>query len=614
MNKDKKEDHLSHGEIFIRLLKLSWSYKSGCIKAIVLQVILLGVTLAGLSLTGTGIDFLKKRLMPDSPSPVWPFGIAPPADWSVLKVLCVIGAAVIILALIKTVFSYTYSVILVIFLQQGIVVDLRARVYEKMQNLSFRFFDSRSTGTLINRVTGDVQSVRLFIDGVILQLLILVISLVVYVIYMLLINVKLTLLCMTTIPLMLLISALISRRLKASYLESRELMDSMILSLCERVQGIHVVKGFAREKEELAHLERDNSRIRDQKFGIFKTLSIFSPSIEFTNQLSMAILLGYGGFLVVKNELPLGAGLIVFMGLLQRFSGQIGAITGIIDNVQQSFTAAERVFEVLDMPQEIRSEPGAVKIGKSTGKISFNNVSFSYNGVDKVLENIDFSVKPGSFVGIMGGTGSGKSTLLSLIPRFYDVSGGVICLDGLDIRKYDLPDLRRQVGIVFQESFLFSNTIAANISFGYPGATREQIVNAAKLAAADEFIREMQNGYDTVIGEVGIDLSGGQKQRLALARSLLLEPPILLLDDPMAAVDSQTEKEILEGLDSAIVGRTTFLVSHRINVLSRADMIFVLHGGRIVQRGTHDELMSQSGHYSKSAVIQTEIEMPKVKP
>ncbi len=606
MTDDKTEPIRGEKKIFTRLLRLSWQYRSGCIKAILLQILLLAFVIFGLSLIGVGIDYIQHLVDTKSKIPVWPFGFKPPEGWSTMKVLCIIAVANIAFAIARYFLTYRYSVTIVRLLQQGIVVELRAKIYEKMQRLSFGFFDSRTSGTLINRVTGDVQSVRLFIDGVIIQGVVILISLAVYVSYMLLINVKLTLLCMLTVPLMWIVSAYFSRKLKAAYTKDRDNNDKMILDMVERVQGIHVVKGFARENEELKLLAKDNRAIRDHKGKIFWFVSLFHPTIDLLTQANIVILLAYGGYLVIHDELPLGAGLIVFLGLLQRFSAQVNTLAGIIDNIQQSVAAAHRVFEILDAPVEIYSPQNALRVQKAQGGVTFKSVSFEYDPGERVLDNLDFDIKPGQFVGILGTTGSGKSTLLSLIPRFYDVKMGAVLLDGKDVRKYDLDDLRRQIGIVFQESFLFSNTIASNISFGHPYATRDEVVKAAKIASAHDFITALPQGYDTIIGESGSDLSGGQKQRLAIARSIILEPPILLLDDPTAAVDSETEKEIFEGIESAMKGRTTFMVTHRISVLKRADIVLVMHHGKIIQRGKHEDLIKEKGHYRRCAIIQSE--------
>ncbi|MFZ2654715.1 MAG: ABC transporter ATP-binding protein [Victivallales bacterium] len=598
-------------KIFSRLLRLSWHYRAGCVKVIIFQVLLLAFEISGLALIGVGVDYIKFVAVAGAATakpPAWPFGFKPPVEWSPMEILIAIAIANIVFAMIRYFLTYQCSVAVVKLLQQGIVVDLRAKIYEKLQRLSFKFFDSRTSGTLINRVTGDVQSVRLFIDGVIIQGVVIIISLAVYISYMLMIHASLTLVCMLAVPFMWVFSVYFSKKLKPAYVKDRDNVDRMILDMVERVQGIHVVKGFARENEELVKLGADNKAVLEQKWKIFKFVSMFGPLIDLLSQFNVILLLAYGGYLVINDELPLGTGLIVFLGLLQRFSGRVNTLAGIVDNIQQSVAAAGRVFEVLDAPIEIQSPRNAVRIKKADGAVAFKGVSFEYNPGERVLDNIDFEIKPGQFVGILGTTGSGKSTLLSLVPRFYDANMGSVMLDGKDVRRYDVNDLRRQIGIVFQESFLFSNTIASNISFGHPNATRDEIMKAARIASVHDFVMTLPQGYDTVIGEAGSDLSGGQKQRLAIARSILLEPSILLLDDPTASVDPETEKEIFEGIEGAMKGRTTFMVTNRISVLKRSDVVLVMHRGQIIQRGTHEELIKAKGHYRRSAIIQSEFE------
>jgi ABC-type multidrug transport system fused ATPase/permease subunit len=320
--------------------------------------------------------------------------------------------------------------------------------------------------------------------------------------------------------------------------------------------------------------------------------------------MSLVILLAYGGWLYVHGQIPLGSGLVVFAGLMQQFNGQVANITTIANSVQQSFTAARRVFEVLDTPSEVGNRLNAVVPPKLTGRITFEGVTFSYLAEATVLREICFEAASGQVIGIFGMTGSGKSTLLSLIPRFYDPQEGRILADGHNVRDLDLDAYRRQIGIVYQESFLFSNTVAANISFGNPHASQAQIEHAARVASAHEFILALPQGYQTVLGESGVDLSGGQRQRLALARALLLDPPILILDDPTASVDPKTEHEIVSALRSAMSGRTTFVVANRLSLLRRADLILVLDKGRLLHRGRHDELVGLPGPYRDTAILQ----------
>jgi ABC-type multidrug transport system fused ATPase/permease subunit len=507
-------------------------------------------------------------------------------------------------ALIRAGLNYVYAVSVNRLVQQKLVVDLRAEVYEKLQQLSFRFFDANTTGSIITRVTGDVQSVRMFVDQVLIQSVIMVISLTAYVIYMGSLSPKLTIACLATTPLLWLLSAWFSRKVQPEMLHNRTLVERMVQILAEGVQGIAVTKGFGREAEVRQKFETANNAVLTQQHGIFWRMSLFSPAIGFLTRINMMVLLGYGGWMVAHDQLPLGTGLIVFAGLLEQFSGQVNNVATIVNSVQQSLIGARRVFEILDAPTEVKSAPDALRRPKIMGAVDFENVSFAYDRAEAVVRDINLSVKPGECVAILGATGAGKSVLMSLIPRFFDPTAGRVVIDGQDVRRLNLDDVRRNIGIVFQESFLFSNTIAANIAFGHPQATREQIEKAASIAAAHDFIAELPEGYDTILGESGNSLSGGQRQRLAIARAVLLEPAILLLDDPTAAIDSETEHEIFEALDRAIAGRTTFIVAHRLSTLRRADFIIVMEDGRIVQRGTHEELMRMPGPYLRVANLQ----------
>ncbi len=608
------------GELIVRLFRLAWRYRLRCLGVLGIQLVLLSMGILGLSFTGVGIDYIRHRL--DHSQPVANrFHFALPADWPPLKVLALLSAMILALALFRAVLNFVYGVQVNILVQRHIVVNLRSEVYEKLQRLSFRFFDANTTGSIITRVTSDVQNVRMFVDQVLIQSLIMLISLTVYVVYMASLSPGLTLACLATTPLLWVMAASFSRRIQPEYARNRTLVDRMVQILSESIQGVAVVKGFGRERENRALFDGANDAILTQQHGIFWRVSLFSPAVGFLTRINMMILLGYGGWLVIHGSLPLGAGLVVFAGLLEQFSGQVNNVANIVNSVQQSLIGARRVFEILDAPIEVRSPPDSVRRARLEGAVRFENVSFAYRGrpagpaaelsameaaqaEDRVLRDIDLEVKPGQCVAILGATGSGKSVLMGLIPRFYDVTGGRLLVDGLDVRRMHLDDLRRNIGLVFQESFLFSNTIAANIAFGHPAATLAQIERAARIAAADDFISRLPKGYDTVLGESGNSLSGGQRQRLAIARAVLLEPAILLLDDPTAAIDSETEHEIFEALDRAIAGRTTFIVAHRLSTLRRADRIIVLDAGRIVQQGTHADLMKVPGPYLRVARLQ----------
>jgi ABC-type multidrug transport system fused ATPase/permease subunit len=586
-----------------RLFGLAWRYRLHCLRVLSIQLVLLTMGIGGLSFTGLGIDYIKHRL-DGTPTGANPLHVPLPASWLPWQVLGLLAGLILTLAVCRAFLNYTYAVQVNLLVQQRLVVDLRGEVYDKLQRLSFRFFDANNTSSIITRVTSDVQSVRMFVDQVLIQSVIMGISLTVYVIYMVSLSPSLTFACLATTPLLWILSAWHTRRTQPEYAQNRTLVERMVQVFVESLQGIAVTKAFGREAEDRARFEEANNSVLKQQHVIFWRVSLFSPAIGFLTRINMMVLLGYGGWLVIQGRLPLGAGLVVFAGLLEQFSGQVNNVATIVNSIQQSLIGARRVFEILDAPIEVKSPANPLRRPRLTGDVRFENVSFAYAGAESVVRDIDLHVAPGQCVAILGATGAGKSALMSLLPRFFDPTAGRVLLDGIDARQLDLDELRRNIGLVFQESFLFSNTVGANIAFGHPEATREQIERAAKIAAAHEFVSQLPQGYDTVLGESGNSLSGGQRQRLAIARAVLLEPAILLLDDPTAAIDSETEHEIFEALDRAIAGRTTFIVAHRLSTLRRADFIIVMENGRIVQRGTHEQLMRQPGPYLHVAELQ----------
>jgi ATP-binding cassette subfamily B protein len=594
------------------MLWLGWQFRTNCLAVLVLNLLLVALNLTGLQLAGLGIDVLRRALQPNSPIPQWPLGWTPPSNWSPMTLISVVAGLVLVVAVVQAALKFVTAVVGAALSQQ-IVIQLRTDVYDKLQRLSFHFFDSHDSSSIINRVAGDVQAVRGFVDGVLLKVLTVALSLGVYLAYMLSVHAMLACACLLTSPLLWVGAVWFSRTVRPLYKRSSDLNDKLILRLSENVQGIQVVKGFAREEDEIARFEEANRQLKDQKYDIFWKLSVYQPTMGFLTQISQLVLIGYGGALVIQGQLPLGAGLFVFANLIHEFANQVGHIINIANSAQTSLTGAERVFAVLDADIEIDSPSQAISLGRSQGRITFENVRFAYKAkvsstADKppeaVLQDISLQIEPGEIIGLVGETGAGKTTLLNLIARFYDADAGRVLIDGIDVRQFNLQELRRNIGLVFQESFLFSNTVAANIAFGQPGADLKQVEEAARLAAAHEFVADLPEGYDSLIGEHGANLSGGQRQRLAIARALLLDPPILLMDDATAAVDAETEHEIQQAIASAQHGRTTLLVSNRISALKRTDRIYVLHEGQIVESGSHAELMQLDGEYAKLARIQ----------
>jgi ABC-type multidrug transport system fused ATPase/permease subunit len=587
-----------------RLLLLAWQFRADCLVSLLLSVALLLLGIGGLQLLGVVIDVIRHALDPSQSAPVFPFGLYPPPSWAPLKVVVVLSLVIMGQAVLRAWLTYHYNMVTARLTQGEIVPELRGRIYATLQTLSFGFFDRHGSSSIFNRVTGDVQNTRLFVDGVLLQGVNMLLTLAAYFTIMWTIHPGLTLACLSTSVPLWFVTHYYSRRLRPAYLRNRELFDSLVLLFTESVRGMQTVKSFSAEENQSRRFAEANQRVFDQQKSIFKDLSIFTPATQLFSQLSLVILLLYGGWLYWDGRIPLGTGLVVFAGLLQQFTGQVANITTIANSVQQSLTAAARVFEVLDMRSEVENAPNAKPAPHLQGKLTFERVSFGYDGRSPVLVDVSFEAQPGQVVGIFGMTGAGKSTLLNLIPRFYDPQQGRILSDGHNLRELELHSYRRNIGIVYQESFLFSNTVSANIAFGNPHASQVEIEKAARLACAHEFIAALPEGYDTVLGESGVDLSGGQRQRLALARALLLEPTILLLDDPTASVDPKTEHEIATALRTAMQGRTTFLVSNRCSLLRRADLILVLEKGRLVQKATHDALIATPGTYRETAFLQ----------
>lgn len=587
-----------------RLFALTGRYWPECLGLVVLQTLLLALALGGLGGAGIAIDFLRSLLEPGAPAARFPFGWTPPAAWEPIQVLLLLGGGVFVAAALRAWFSYLNAIAVSRLGQGRIVVELRSRVYEKMQRLSFRFFDANATGSLINRVTGDAQAVRLFIDGVVIQSLNVFIATIVYLIFLVRIHTGLALACLSVLPLLWVLLLVYSRWLRPDYEEGRQRMDRLVRVFEELARGMAVVKSFGLERWAETRFLAANAAVRDQKTRLFGKLAQLYPAVSLLNQLSMAVLLGYGGWLVMRGEVPIGTGLVVFAGVLQQLSAQVNAVGAIADNLQQTLTGADRVYEVLDSAPGIADRPGALPLERTEGALSFDSVSFRFTPADTVLHEVSLDVRPGEKIAIVGPTGAGKSALIHLIPRFYDPDSGAIRLDGRDLRDWRLVDLRRQIGLVFQESFLFRASVAANISFGNPGATRDQVERAARLAAAHEFIERLPQGYDTLLHENGSNLSGGQRQRLSLARAILLDPGILVLDDPTAAVDAETEGEILDAMDSVSRGRTTFIVAHRFSTVRRADRIVVLDRGRIAALGTHEELAAVPGYYREAILAE----------
>jgi ATP-binding cassette subfamily B multidrug efflux pump len=475
--------------------------------------------------------------------------------------------------------------------------DLRNRLYDHIQQLSFSYHDHAQTGQLISRCIEDVRSIERFTGYGVVQLIQLGLLLAGIVVLLFLKQPQLAAIALLPMLPLIWITAGFGRRIGGLFLQVDNSLGDLSARLQENVSGVQVVRAFARETDEIQRFDHTNRRLYQARVTVLSEWSKIMPTSNLLVTVSTLLILWFGGQMVLQGRITLGE-VVAFNGYLLLLASPATQLTWLVNAAGEAVAGVQRTFEVLDTPPDIRTPTGARQLEKLAGRVEFRNVCFRYQSVTlPALEDIDLDVQPNQVVALIGPTGSGKTSLVNLIPRFYDVTEGEVCVDGFDVRSLDLVSLRRQIGIVLQTSLLFSDTIQANIAYGRPQASLDEIVTAARAAQAHEFIQELPNGYDTVVGERGITLSGGQRQRVAIARALLLDPRILILDDSTSSVDTQTERLIQQALDRLMQGRTTFVIAHRLSTVRRADLILVMQDGRIVERGTHSQLLASDGPY-----------------
>ncbi|WP_274650713.1 ABC transporter ATP-binding protein [Paenibacillus humicola] len=485
---------------------------------------------------------------------------------------------------------------------QNVVFTLRKQLYDHLQRLSFSYYDKAQTGQLMSRMTGDIEAVKNFIGFGAMMMFMGVLTFAGTIGFMLAMQWQVTLISMVTIPPLMLALWSFNRKVGPAWGQIREQMGRLTTTLQENISGIRVVKAFAREQSEKTKFQGRNEQNFDTNMDRAKIEAKAFPLMGFYGGLTFLIMIWLGGWYVAKGEMTLGT-FMAFQWYTWGIIWPLNMLGWQINIFQQAVKAAPRVFEVLDTPVAIASpSANAADPSRIAGNVSFEQVSFHFADQDPdkdngVLRDITLNVRQGEVVAVLGATGSGKSSLIALLSRFYDVSRGKLRIDGVDVREYELDGLRRKIGIVPQETFLFSASIRDNIAYGVPDATQEQIEWAARKAQIHTFIEQMPYGYDTLIGERGVGLSGGQRQRVALARAILMDPPILVLDEATASVDTATESAIHEALLEVMKGRTTFIIAQRLSSVQRADRIVVLDRGRIVQQGTHKELHAQEGFF-----------------
>lgn len=520
-------------------------------------------------------------------------------------------AGLAVVAIARGIFNFTQS-----FwsekASQSVAFDVRNELFTKIQSLSFSYHDHAQTGQLMTRATNDVELVRQFTGQALFQLLNAIIMVVGSALVLLVMNWQLALITLLIVPIIGVILTYFTKNVRPMFEVIQEKLSQLNTILQENLAGIRVVKAFARSPFETQRFGVSNQDYKKTNFDFIRALSATFPLVFFFSNLGTATVLGFGGFQVIDNRLSVGelVAFIAYLNFLIQPLMAIGFLSGI---VARASVSAERIFEVLDARNEVIDSPDAKPLPPVTGQVIFDLVRFRYVGQTiNVLDGVSFTAEPGQTVAILGATGSGKSTIINLIPRFYDVTEGRVLIDGHDVRDVTLDSLRSQIGIVLQETTLFSGTIRDNIAYGRPEATDEAVIIASKAAQAHDFILEQADGYQSRVGERGVGLSGGQRQRVAIARALLLDPRILILDDSTSAVDAETEYQIQQALDKLMQGRTSFVIAQRISTVRNANLILVLDKGKIAAMGTHRALMMDSPLYVE--IVQSQLREDKAPP
>lgn len=540
-------------------------------------------------LTGLYIPYITKEIVDD---------VLVGGQFDLMKRLILLLLAVTVIRIFAEYFrSYIFE-----YSSQKTLYDFRSRLYLKIQAQSFAFFDKTRTGLLMNRMVGDLDAVRMLLNSGYIQVFEGAFSIVFSLIMMISLSWSLTLGLVVIVPITFISMRAMSRRLRPIYREVRSTFEDLSSTAQENLTGIRVVKAFGREQFEIEKFNDVTQKWNQKNIEAADVRAIYIPVRRLISGLSTVIILLLGGYLVMRGNLTIGS-LVAFNSYMVMLSMPINNASQLVNQWENAKASLEKIFELVDEEIEITNKDNALPLNNPVGKVSFKNVDFKY-GDELVLKNINIDMEPGTTTAIMGSTGAGKSTIINLLARFYDVSKGEVLVDGVNVKDYNYDDLRRNIGIVLQETLLFSDTIAGNIAFGKPDATQEEIERAAKIADAHDFIMETANGYDTVVGERGLGLSGGQRQRIAIARAIILNPKILVLDDATSSVDMETEHEIQATLSKIMDERTTLIVAHRISSVKNADQIIILKDGEIIERGTHDQLLKLKGQYYETFLEQ----------
>ena len=513
-----------------------------------------------------------------------------------MQMLNLIAIGIVVVFFLRGIFYFGQSY-LVSYIGQRVIIDVRELMFRKFQRMPIAYFDKHQTGETMSYVTNDVAAIQEALVDNLIELFTESSILIGSIVMMLYLDWKLTLLTLVVVPIVGYCMRIFGKKIKANGTVIQERLADITSLLQESISSIRVVKSFVREDYEVQRFNKQNELNFQAVMKNVQLNSLLTPTVEFLAALAVTAIVWFGGYEVVNGILTAGS-LVAFLTYAVNLANPVKRLSRIYGRMQKAMAAVDRIFSVLDLDETIKDAPNAKVMPKLTGHVRFNDVTFSYDGVHNAIQNLSFDVKPGQMVAFVGHSGAGKSTIANLIPRFYDVNSGSINIDDLDIRSVTLHSLREQIGIVPQETVLFSTSIRENIRYGRLDATDEEVLQAAIDANADEFIRQLPNGYDTVIGERGLNLSGGQRQRLAIARAILKNPRILILDEATSALDNESEKIVQAALDRLMQGRTSFVIAHRLSTIVNADCIFVFDHGSLVEQGSHHELLELGGIYA----------------
>lgn len=513
-----------------------------------------------------------------------------------------IAASIIAIFIVRGLFWYGQNY-LMSYVGQSVIIDIRAAVFKKLQRLSVSFYDKNKTGTIMSYVTNDVNALQSVMVENTIEMITEGFILIGSVVAMIYLDWRLTLFTVCTFPVVLWFMEFFGKKIRKTGGRIQECTADITSVLQESVASARVIKSFVREDYEVDRFDVENKANFRANMKNAQLMATLTPVVELVAAIGVTMIIWYGGNNVINGTITAGS-LVAFLTYAVNISNPIKRLTRVIGNIQKALAAAQRVLMIIDMPEEIAESRDAKQLPEVSGKVEFQNVSFAYNDKGNVITDLSFSVKPGEVIAIVGPSGAGKSTIANLLPRFYDVNKGDIKIDGHSVREVTLDSLREQVGIVPQETMLFNGSVYNNILYGRLDATKEEIEAAAKAANAHDFIMQLTDGYETKLGDRGVNLSGGQRQRIAIARAILKNPRILILDEATSALDTESERVVQEALDRLMVGRTSFVIAHRLSTVKNADKILVLEKGNLVESGTHDELLALDGLYAHLYKIQ----------